>query len=101
MILLRKEFGNKQQIIEKLLQQIWGNVRPIHQTENVNFSNDVNKDVNIRSSKDKTSKFQSSSKLINDNAMEKSALATEKINIQGNAVRKVSRKRFYELKEKK
>ena len=32
--------------------------------------------------------------------MEKSALATEKINIQVNGVRKVSRKRFYELKEK-
>ena len=32
--------------------------------------------------------------------MEKSTLATEKINIQVNGVRKVSRKRFYELKEK-
>ena len=86
MIFLRKELGNKQQIIEKLLQQISGNVRPIHHAENATFSNDVNKDVNIRSSKGKTSKFQSSSKLINDNAMEKSALATEKINIQVNGV---------------
>ena len=99
-IFLRKELGSKQRIIEKLLQQISKNVRPIHQVENTTFNNDVNKDVNIRSSKDKTSKYQSSSKLINDNTTEKSALTTEKLNIHLNDVIKESRKRFHESKKK-
>ena len=47
--------------------------------------------VNIRSSKDKTSKYQSSSKT--------SSLTTEEINIQLNDVTKESRKWFYESKE--
>ena len=38
--------------------------------------------------------------LINDDTMEKFALTTEKINIQLNDVRKESRNRFYESKEK-
>ena len=80
-IFLRKELGSKQRIIEKLLQHISENVRPIHQVENITFNNDVNKDVNTRSWKDKTSKYQSSSKLINDNTTEKYALTTEKINL--------------------
>ena len=41
--------------------------------KNITFNNDVNKDVNIRSSKDKASKHQSLSKLINDDTVEKSA----------------------------
>ena len=106
-------YQTPKQIIEELLQQISKNTRPIHQVESTTFSNDVNvtnkcklmkdcvKDVNIRSSKGKTSKFQSSSKVINDNTMEKSALTTENINIQPNDVRKESRKRFYESKGKK
>ena len=40
---------------------------------------DFVKDVNTRSSKDKTSKYQSSSKLTNDNTMKKSELTTEKM----------------------
>ena len=48
----------------------------------------------------KSSKYQSPSKLI-DNNIEKSALTKEKINIQLHDVRKESRKRFYESKEKK
>ena len=61
---------------------------------------DCDKNANIRFSKYKTSKYQSSFNLINDNTMEKSALITEKINIQLNYVRKESRRRFYESKEK-
>ena len=61
-----------------LQQQISEDVRPIHQAENTAFNNDVKvtnkcnvmkycvKDINTRSSKDKTSKYQSSSKLMND-----------------------------------
>ena len=93
-IFLRKELESKQRIIETLLQQISENVRPTHQVENITFNNDVDvtnecnlmkdcvKDANIRSSKNQTSKYQSSSNLINDDTMEKSALITEKINIQ-------------------
>ena len=55
--------------------------------------------ANIRFSKDKTSKYQSS-KLINDDTMEKSAQITEKMNIHLNDVRKKSRS-FYESKKKK
>ena len=61
---------------------------------------DCDKNANIRFSKYKTSKYQLSFNLINDNTMEKSALITEKINIQLNYVRKESRRRFYESKEK-
>ena len=100
-IFLRKVLDNKQSIIETLLQKISENVRSIHQEENTTLNNAISKDVNIKSSKDKSSKYQSPSKLINHNAMEKSALAKEKINIQLNDVRKESRKRFYESKEKK
>ena len=57
------------------------NVRLINQVENATFNDGVNKDVNIRYSKGKTSKYQSSSKVINDNTIEKYALTTEKINI--------------------
>ena len=60
---------------------------------------DCVKNANKRFSKDKTSKYQSSSKLINDGTMKKSALIAEKINIQLDDVRKESR-RFYESKEK-
>ena len=73
-IFLRKELDNKQRIIETLLQQISGNVRLTHQLENTNFNNVINKDVNIKPSQDKSSKYQSPSKLINDINMEKSAL---------------------------
>ena len=100
---LRKELDNKQRIIETLLQQISENAMPIHQEENTTFNNVINKDVNIKSSKHKSSKYQSPkspSKLINHNTMEKSTLTKEKINIQLNDVRKKSRKRFYESKEK-
>ena len=83
-------------------KKISENVRPIHQEENTTLNNAISKDVNIKSSKDKSSKYQSPSKLINDNnAMEKSALTKEKINIQLNDVRKESRKRFHESKGKK
>ena len=61
---------------------------------------DCVKNANIRFSKYKTSKYQSSFNLINNNTMGKSALITEKINIQLNEVRKESRRRFYESKEK-
>ena len=61
---------------------------------------DCVKNANVRSSKDKISKYQSSSKLINDDTIQKSTLITEKINIQLDDVKKVSRRRFYELKEK-
>ena len=61
---------------------------------------DCVKNTNIRFSIDKTSKYQSSSKLINNDTMEKSALITEKINIQLDDVRKEFRRRFYESKEK-
>ena len=72
------------------IQQISEYVRLIHQVENITFNNDVDvtnkcnliKDCvknGNRSSKDKTSKYQSS-KLINDGTAEKSALITEKIN---------------------
>ena len=62
MIFHRKELDNKQ-IIETLLQQTSGNVRPIRQVENTTFNNDVdvtNKCVNanIRFSKAKTTKYQ-------------------------------------------
>ena len=68
MIFHRKELDNKQ-IIETLLQQTSGNVRPICQVENTTFNNDVDVtdkcvNANIRFSKAKTSKYQSS-KLIN------------------------------------
>ena len=96
---LRKELDNKQRITETLLQQVSENVTPIHQVENTTFNNFINKVVNIKSSKYQSSK--SPSKLINDNTMEKSSLTKEKINIQLNDVRKESRKRFYESKEKK
>ena len=99
-IFLRKELDNKQRVIETLPQQISENVRLIHQGESTTF-NVINKDVNIKSSKDKFSKYQSPSKLINNNTMEKSALIKEKINIQLNDIRKEARKRFYESKEKK
>ena len=105
-IFLRKELDNKQQIIETLLQQISESVRPIHQVKNNTFNNDVDvtnkyklikdcvKNANIRFSKEKISKYQSSSKLINDDIMEKSVLVAEKINIQLDGVRKESRS-FY------
>ena len=48
----------------------------------------------------KSSKYQSPSKLINDYNMEKSISTKEKTNTQLNEVRKKSRKRFYESKEK-
>ena len=48
----------------------------------------------------KSSKHQSPSKLINDYNMEKSISTKEKTNTQLNDVRKKSRKRFYESKEK-
>ena len=108
MIFLRKELDNKQRIIEMLLQQISKNVSLIHQVEKTTFNDDVNvankcnlkkdcvKKANIKSSKDKTSKYQSSSKLINDKTMEKFALITEKINIQLDDIRKESRRRVYE-----
>ena len=99
---LRKELDNKQRITKTLLQQISKNVTPILQVENTKF-NVINKDGNIKSSKHKSSKYQSSkspSTLINDNTMEKSALKKEKISIQLNDVRKESRKRFYQSKEK-
>ena len=57
---------------------------------------DCVKNANIKFSKDKTSKYQSSSKLINDKTMEKSALITEKINIQLDDIRKESKRRVYE-----
>ena len=101
-IFLRKELDNKQRIIKTLLQKISENVRPIHQEENTTLNNAISKDVNIKSSKDKSSKYQSLSKLINDNnATEKSTLIKEKINIQLNHVRNESRKRFHESKETK
>ena len=59
---------------------------------------DCVKNSNIRFSKDKTSKYQSSSKLINDDTMEKFALVTDKMNIKLDDVRKESRRRFYEPK---
>ena len=80
-IFLRKELDNKQRINETLLQQVSENVRPIQQVENTTFNNDVDvtnecklmkdcaKNANIRFSKNKTSKYQSSSKLINDDTM--------------------------------
>ena len=110
-IFLRKELDNKQQIIETLLQQISESVRPIHQVKNTTFNNDVDvtnkyklikdcvENANIRFSKEKISKYQSSSKLINDDIMEKSVLRAEKINIQLDGVRKESRS-FYQSKEK-
>ena len=108
MIFLRKELDNKQRIIEMLLQQISKNVSLIHQVEKTTFNDHVNvankcnlkkdcvKKANIKSSKDKTSKYQSSSKLINDKTMEKFALITEKINIQLDDIRKESKRRVYE-----
>ena len=87
-IFLRKKLDNKQRIIETLLQQISENVKPIHQEGNTTFNNDADvtnkcklmkncvKNSNTRISKDKTSKYQSSSKLINDDTMEKIALIT-------------------------
>ena len=68
---LRKELDNKQRIIETLLIQISKNVTPINQIQNTTFNNVANKDVHIKPSKDKSSKYQSPSKLINDNTMEK------------------------------
>ena len=100
-IFLRKELDNKQRITETLLQQVSENVRLVLQVENTTFNNVINKDVNIKSLKDKSSKYHSPSKLTNDNTMEKSALTKEKINIQLNEVQKEFRKRFYESKEKK
>ena len=44
--------------------------KPVHQVENTIFNNVINKDVNNKFSKDKSSKYQSPSKLINDNTME-------------------------------
>ena len=55
----------------------------------------------MKYSKNKSTKYISSSKLINENTMEKSALAKEKINIQINNVREESKERLYESKEKK
>ena len=51
---------------------------------------DCVKNANIRLSNVKTSKYQSSFKLINDDTMEKSALITEKIYFQLDDVRKES-----------
>ena len=80
-IFLRPELDNKQRIIETLLQQISENVRPIHQVENTTFDNGADvtnkcklmkycvKNANIRFSKVKTSKYQSSSKLVNNDTM--------------------------------
>ena len=48
----------------------------------------------------KSTKYKSPSKLIDDNNMEKSTLTKEKIDIQLNDVRKKPRKKFYESKEK-
>ena len=55
-IFLRKELGNKQRIIETLLQQVSENIRLIHQVEATTFNNDSNKNVNIKSSKNEPSK---------------------------------------------
>ena len=68
---LRKELDNKQRIIGTLLIQISENVTPINQVENTTFNNVVIKDVHIKLSKDKSSKYQSPSKLINYNTTEK------------------------------
>ena len=68
---LRKELDNKQRIIETLLIQISKNVTPINQIQNTTFKNVANKDVHIKLSKDKSSKYQSPSKLINYNTTEK------------------------------
>ena len=112
-IFLGKELDNKQRVIETLSQKISENARRIHLVKNTTFSNDVDvtnkckfmkdcvKNAIIRFSKEKTSEQQSSSKLINGNTIEKSALITEKINIQLDDVRKESRRTFYESKEKK
>lgn len=100
-IFLRKELSNKQRINETLQQLISENHRPIYQIENTTFHNVINKDVNMKYSKNKSTKYISSSKLINENTMEKSALAKEKINIQINNVREESKERLYESKEKK
>ena len=98
--------------LETLLQHISENVRPIHQVKNTTFNKDFDvtdkrklmkdcvKNANIRLSNVKTSKYQSSFKLINDDTMEKSALITEKIYFQLDDIRKESWRRFYESEEK-
>ena len=97
-----KEYGNKQRIIETQLQKILENVRPIHEVENTTFNNNnINKDVNIKSSKDKSSKYQSSSKLINDNTIEKSALTKKNQHSTTCCQKEIQKKkRFFESKEK-
>ena len=91
-IFLRKELSNKQRINETLQQLISENHRPIYQIENTTFNNVINKDVNMKYSKNKSTKYVSPSKLINENTMEKSALAKEKINIQINNVSQKKKK---------
>ena len=92
-----------------LQQQLSENIRPIQWVENTPFNNDVDvtyerklikdcvKNTNIRFSKEKTSKYQLSCKLINDGSME----ITEKINIQLDDIRNESRRMFNESKGKK
>ena len=46
-------------------------------------------------------KCQSSSKLVNDDTMERTALRTEKIKIQPDNIRRECGRRFFESKEKK
>ena len=45
-----------------MLQQILENIRLIYQVENTTFNNVINKDVNIKPSKEKPSKYQSPSR---------------------------------------
>ena len=100
---LRKELTINNESLKPCFNKISENVMPIHQVENTTFNNVTNKDISIKSLKHKSSKYQSSKsppKLINDNTMEKSSLTKGKIIIQLNDIRKESRKRFYESKEK-
>lgn len=82
--------NKKQQINYTLLQQISENNRVIHQVENSTFNNDdvttksnfmkdTVKDINFKSSKNKTSNYELSSKLINDNTMKNPLLTKEEI----------------------
>ena len=82
--------NKKQQINDTLLQQVSENNRVIHQVENSTFNNDdvitksnfmkdTVKDINFKSSKDKTSKYELSSKLINYNTMKNPLLTKEEI----------------------
>ena len=84
-------------------------IRPIHQKENTTFNNDVNvtnkcnlvqdgvKEVTIRSSKEKTSQYQSSSKLSNDNIIENQnkVLRNKKKKKKKNKENKKAKKRVF------